>query len=57
MVGLPGGGAAAPFSAAGGCVLEALVGVFAVDASGSLCPCPEVLPAARTEAGECSRMK
>lgn len=56
VVGLPGGGAAAPLSVTGGCVLEAPVGVCAVDGCGSLRPCPEVLPAARTEPGECSHM-
>lgn len=56
VVGLPGGGAAAPLSVTGGCVLEAPVGVCAVDGCGSLRPCPEVLPAARTEPGERSHM-
>lgn len=52
VVSVPAGGAAAPLSVPGGCVLEAAVGVFAVDSSGRLCPCPEVPPAARTEPGE-----
>lgn len=54
MVSLPGGGAAAPKCLAGGCVLEIPAGVFTVDGSGRLRSCPEVLPAARTEPGECS---
>lgn len=57
MVGVPGGGAAAPLSVSHRCVLEAPVGVFAVDSPGRLCPCPEVLPEARTEPGERSGVK
>ena len=49
MVSVPGGGAAAPLSTAAGCVRQAPAGVSALDASGRLCPCPEVPPAARGE--------
>ena len=54
VVSVPAGGVAVRLSVPGGCVLEAAVGVFAVDSSGRLCPCPAVPPAARTEPGECS---
>lgn len=56
MVSLSGGGAAAPLSIIGRPVLVVPVGAFTVDNSGSLCLCPEVLPAARRRPGECSCM-
>ena len=37
-------------------MLEGSAGVYAVVGPGRLCSCPEALPAARTEEGQCGCM-